>query len=80
MFHNWYAKSPANFSFSVKAPQLITHYKQLKDCKELLTDFYTVCREGLKEKSGPYYFSFLRDLFFLMHYCNALLKTWTLLL
>ncbi|NEW82987.1 MAG: DUF72 domain-containing protein [Mariniphaga sp.] len=26
----WYKKSPANFSFAVKAPRIITHYKKLK--------------------------------------------------
>src|ERR1043165_722031 len=53
MLQAWYDKSPGGFIFSVKAPRLITHYKQLKDCQDLLNDFYTVCRDGLKEKLGP---------------------------
>ena len=36
---NWYAKSPDHFSFAVKVPRLITHYKQFKDSQSLLTDF-----------------------------------------
>ena len=48
----WYNKSPAEFKFSVKAPRLITHFKTFDDCERLLHDFYTACREGLKEKLG----------------------------
>jgi uncharacterized protein YecE (DUF72 family) len=58
MLQNWYAKSPGDFSLAVKAPRLITHYKQLNECESLLDDFYTVCREGLKEKLGPLLFQF----------------------
>jgi len=57
-FKGWYKRSPKGFSFSVKAPRLITHYKQLIDCKELLADFYTTCSKGLKEKLGPVLFQF----------------------
>ena len=52
LLNKWYLKSPADFKFSVKAPRLITHYKQLKEAKSLLNDFYTTIREGLKEKLG----------------------------
>ncbi len=48
----WYNQSPAAFKFSVKAPRLITHYKQFKEVKNLLDDFYNSVREGLKEKLG----------------------------
>jgi uncharacterized protein YecE (DUF72 family) len=58
MLQNWYDKSPPGFSFSIKAPRLITHYKQLVDCEKYLDDFYTVCRDGLKEKLGPLLFQF----------------------
>ncbi|MCB2409790.1 DUF72 domain-containing protein [Hymenobacter lucidus] len=53
---NWYAISPADFCFSVKAPRLITHYKQFNDCAPLLADFYGTLREGLREKLGPVLF------------------------
>lgn len=57
-FTSWYKRSPEEFYFSVKAPRLITHYKQLIDCKELLTQFYMACKVGLKEKLGPVLFQF----------------------
>jgi uncharacterized protein YecE (DUF72 family) len=53
---NWYNKSPDNFVFAVKAPRLITHYKQFNECDDLLADFYATCREGLKDKLGPILF------------------------
>ena len=52
MLQKWYDKSPANFKFSVKAPRLITHYKQFKDVDSLMFDFYGSVKEGLKEKLG----------------------------
>lgn len=55
---NWYAISPANFDFSVKAPRLITHYKQFSDTQRLLSDFYTTTREGLRDKLGCILFQF----------------------
>ena len=52
----WYSLSPQGFSFSVKAPRLITHFKQFKDCARLLDDFYTAVSMGLKEKLGTVLF------------------------
>ena len=49
---NWYNMSPAIFRFSVKAPRLITHYKQFTDSKRMLGDFYGTSREGLGDKLG----------------------------
>jgi uncharacterized protein YecE (DUF72 family) len=54
----WYDTSPDHFSFSLKVPRLITHYKQMKDCESLLHDFYTTVEEGLKEKLGCVLFQF----------------------
>ena len=48
----WYKKSPDVFSFSVKAPRAITHYKQFNDAKQLIDDFYGTIQEGLKDKLG----------------------------
>lgn len=48
----WYKKSPKVFSFSVKAPRAITHYKQFNDSKQLIDDFYGTIQEGLKDKLG----------------------------
>jgi uncharacterized protein YecE (DUF72 family) len=53
---NWYSKSPGHFSFAVKAPRLITHYKQFRDSQSLLDDFYTTVRNGIKDKLGPVLF------------------------
>jgi len=53
---NWYNISPAAFSFAVKAPRLITHYKQFNDCERLLDDFYTTTELGLKDKLGTILF------------------------
>jgi len=58
MMKNWYEKSPANFSFSVKAPRAITHYKKLNECNQLLIDFYKTIEEGLQEKTGCVLFQF----------------------
>ena len=55
---NWYKKSPADFTFSIKTPRVITHYKKLKDCSQELDDFYNVCEIGLKEKLGCLLFQF----------------------
>jgi uncharacterized protein YecE (DUF72 family) len=53
---NWYEKSPQGFSFSVKVPRIITHYKKFADCDQLLADFYGVIREGLGSKLGAVLF------------------------
>ena len=55
---SWYNRSPKEYIFSLKAPRLITHYKQLTGTKELLTNFYSICKEGLKDKLGPILFQF----------------------
>ena len=52
LFENWYKKAPDGFVFSVKVPGIITHFKQFKDTETLLNDFYSLAREGLKEKLG----------------------------
>ncbi len=57
-FEKWYNDSPPDFLFTIKAPRLITHYKQLNDCKEVLTDFYLAISEGLKEKLACVLFQF----------------------
>src|SRR5690606_20714906 len=52
----WRDASPPHFSFSVKAPRLITHYRQFNNCETLLTDFYGTVQDGLKDKLGPLVF------------------------
>jgi uncharacterized protein YecE (DUF72 family) len=46
----WYEKAPAGFSFSAKVPRSITHYKKFEDTERMVNDFYSLLREGLKEK------------------------------
>jgi uncharacterized protein YecE (DUF72 family) len=58
VFQGWYNRSAPGFSFSVKAPRLITHYKKLNDCEQLLDNFYKTVEEGLKEKTGAVLFQF----------------------
>jgi uncharacterized protein YecE (DUF72 family) len=48
---NWYAETPANFRFSLKAPQAITHFKKLRECEETLETFWEAAA-GLKDKLG----------------------------
>jgi uncharacterized protein YecE (DUF72 family) len=55
---NWYKKAPGHFLFSVKAPKEITHLKKFIGCEERLAEFYSVCKEGLKEKLGYVLFQF----------------------
>lgn len=58
IFENWYKKAPEHFIFSVKAPKEITHIKKFTDCEELISDFYTICDTGLKDKLGCVLFQF----------------------
>jgi uncharacterized protein YecE (DUF72 family) len=52
----WFDQSPSHFLFSVKAPRLITHYKQFSGVEKLLQDFYTTIRMGLGKKLGAVLF------------------------
>jgi len=54
----WYDAAPHGFCFSVKAPRLITHYKQLRATESMLADFYGTVRETLHEKMGCILFQF----------------------
>ena len=49
---SWYERSPDDFSFSVKVPKAITHFKQFNGTQRMLGDFYGTTREGLKNKLG----------------------------
>ena len=42
---NWARKTPADFCFSLKAPQKITHFAKLRDCGETVRYFWSVVRE-----------------------------------
>lgn len=49
---NWYAQSPADFLFSVKASKFITHIKRFVVEKAVIDEFYLLMNDGLKEKLG----------------------------
>lgn len=53
----WYEKTPANFLFAAKAPQVITHDKVLVDCAAELRGFFGAM-DQLREKLGPLLFQF----------------------
>ena len=48
----WYARSPQNFKFTVKAPRLITHFKKFHNASREAQDFYDLAGNGLAEKLG----------------------------
>lgn len=48
----WYEKTPRDFVFAAKVPQVITHEKILLDCDAEFTEFLTTM-DLLKEKLGP---------------------------
>jgi uncharacterized protein YecE (DUF72 family) len=56
--HNWYARSPEGFSFTVKAPRHITHFKKFRDAQQLLDEFIATAKESLGEKLGSVLFQF----------------------
>ncbi|HLK05933.1 MAG TPA: DUF72 domain-containing protein [Candidatus Acidoferrum sp.] len=53
----WYAKTPPNFVFAAKVPQVITHEKVLVDCAADLAEFLTAM-DALGEKLGALLFQF----------------------
>jgi uncharacterized protein YecE (DUF72 family) len=54
---NWNARTPEDFIFSVKVPQIITHEKVLLDCDAPLQEFFTAM-DLLGNKLGPMVFQF----------------------
>lgn len=52
---NWKAQTPENFRFALKAPQKITHFARLRDCKDNLGYFCQVI-SGLGSRLGPILF------------------------
>ena len=56
IFESWHKKSFPGFSFAVKAPRLITHYKQFHETEEPMKGYYSIMKEGLQEKLGAVLF------------------------
>jgi len=53
----WYAKTPKDFVFALKVPQVITHEKILADCESDLKHFLETA-SALGDKLGPILFQF----------------------
>jgi uncharacterized protein YecE (DUF72 family) len=49
---SWYRKTPSDFIFAAKVPQIVTHEKMLKDCESEFDEFIETIGL-LKEKLGP---------------------------
>jgi len=73
----WAEKTPASFSFALKAPRRITHISKLKDTEALVATLFQLA-EGLGAKQGPVLFQtppFLRmDTGLLTAFCASLPK------
>ncbi|MBS0422294.1 MAG: DUF72 domain-containing protein [Proteobacteria bacterium] len=52
-YASWYADTPADFMFTIKAPKFITHVRQLKDAEGPLANFLASGLFNLEEKLGP---------------------------
>jgi len=52
-YGDWYAQTPADFVFSVKAPRFITHIRRLKEVETPLANFFASGVLRLSEKLGP---------------------------
>jgi uncharacterized protein YecE (DUF72 family) len=51
-FESWASQVPGSFRFALKAPQVITHFKRLKDAEEPTEHFFRTAA-ALKTKRGP---------------------------
>ncbi|RON65387.1 hypothetical protein BK669_05660 [Pseudomonas fluorescens] len=57
-YAQWYAETPDDFVFSVKAPRFITHIRRLRDIEKPLANFFASGVLELKEKLGPILWQF----------------------
>lgn len=57
-YRSWYAQTPENFIFSVKANRYISHVKRLKDVRIQMANFFASGLLCLKEKLGPLLWQF----------------------
>ena len=58
---NWAAQTPTPFRFSLKAPQQITHFQRLRDCRSVLERFWDAA-QTLKDTLGVILFQLPPDL------------------
>ncbi|MBP5969128.1 DUF72 domain-containing protein [Pseudomonas iridis] len=57
-YAQWYAETPDDFVFSVKAPRFITHIRRLREIEKPLANFFVSGVLELKEKLGPILWQF----------------------
>jgi uncharacterized protein YecE (DUF72 family) len=57
-YAEWYAETPDDFVFSVKAPRYITHVRRLNDIELPMANFLASGVFNLKEKFGPLLWQF----------------------
>lgn len=57
-YASWYADTPDDFIFSVKASRHITHEKRLRNIEQPLANFFASGMFHLKEKLGPFLWQF----------------------
>lgn len=57
-YQNWYADTPDDFVFSVKAPRFITHIRRLKEVEHPVANFFASGVLHLKKKLGPILWQF----------------------
>jgi uncharacterized protein YecE (DUF72 family) len=50
--------TPEDFRFSVKASRYITHIRRLQECRQTVSDFVALMREGLGDKLASILFQF----------------------
>ena len=56
ILRGWFARSPDNFRFTVKAPRLITHFKRFNNVQQETQAFYDLILTGLEKKLGTVLF------------------------
>jgi uncharacterized protein YecE (DUF72 family) len=57
-YANWYADTPEDFVFSVKAPRYITHILRLREPERAIANFFASGLFLLKQKLGPILWQF----------------------
>jgi uncharacterized protein YecE (DUF72 family) len=57
-YASWYAHSPKDFVFTVKAPRYITHVRRLKDVRAPIANFLASGLFNLRHKLGPILWQF----------------------
>jgi uncharacterized protein YecE (DUF72 family) len=57
-YASWYAETPEDFVFSVKAPRYLTHVRRLRDLQKPMANFFASGIFNLRQKFGPLLWQF----------------------